>query len=149
LQKESEEPMLDPKKLKDADVPKLIENFMTEERLTPSALASILNVAETTVHRWLRGEARPTGTAAAVLWTVIGIGGLAIGAAAVSSGLGIYRLLKKRLAGREEEIAKKVEAEKAKKEKAKRLQEIDALRKKLAEKEAELDKLEKVSREEE
>ncbi len=141
--------MLDPKKLKDADVPKLIENFMTEERLTPSKLASILNVAETTVHRWLKGEARPTGTAAAVLWTVIGIGGLAIGAAAVSSGLGIYRLLKKRLAGKEEEIAKEVEAEKARKEKAARLKEIEALRKKLAEKEAELDELEKIAGKEE
>lgn len=137
--------MLDPKNLKDADVPKLIENFMSEERLTPGKLASILNVAETTVQRWLKGEARPTGTAAAVLWTLIGIGGLAIGAAAVSSGLGIYRLLKKRLADREEEIAKEVEAEKAKKEKAKRIREIEALRKKLAEKEAELGELEKIA----
>ena len=137
--------MLDPKNLKNANVPKLIKNFMSEEGLTPGKLAAILNVAETTVHRWLKGEARPTGTAAAVLWTLIGIGGLAIGAAAVSSGLGIYRLLRKRLADREEEIAKEVEAEKARKEKAKRLQEIEALRKKLAEKEAELDELEKIS----
>ncbi len=125
-----------------AEIPRLIARFMQQEKLTPGKLAGILNVAETTVQRWLKGEAKPTGTAAAVLWTLIGIGGIAIGAAAVASGLGIYRLLNKKLGGKEQELENMIQAERASKEKEKRLEEIRALREKLAEKESELEELE-------
>jgi len=128
---------------KDANIPEMITNFMNRENLTPGKLAEILNVAETTVQRWLKGQAKPTGTSAAILWTLIGIGGVAIGAAALASGLGIYRLLKKRLGGQEEELERLIKTEKVEKEKEKRLQEVRALREKLAEKEAELEELEK------
>ncbi len=131
-----------PEKEYDANVPALIRKFLEQERMTPDTLAQTLNVAETTVQRWIKGEAKPTGTAAAILWTLLGIGGIAVGAAAVASGLGIYRLLKKKLAGREEELERIIQAEKAQREKQKRLQEIRALRATLARKEAELEQLE-------
>jgi DNA-binding XRE family transcriptional regulator len=131
-----------PEKEYDANVPALITKFLEQERMTPDTLAQTLNVAETTVQRWIKGEAKPTGTAAAILWTLLGIGGIAVGAAAVARGLGIYRLLKKRLAGKEEELEKIIQAEKAQREKQERLQEIRALRATLARKEAELEELE-------
>jgi hypothetical protein len=104
--------------MKDISESDLIKNFLDEEKMSPKDLASSLNVNETTVLRWLKGEAKPTGTAAAILWTVIGIGGLALGAAApaaingasaaarllksasigmgaISSGIGIYKLLRR------------------------------------------------------
>jgi DNA-binding transcriptional regulator YiaG len=140
--------MPDNEKNEIAEIPKLIERFMQQESLTPGKLAQILNVAETTVQRWLKGEARPTGTAAAVLWTLIGIGGIAIGAAAVASGLGIYRLLNKKLGGKEQELENMIQAERAAKEKKKRLEEIKALREILAEKEAELEELEELTKKE-
>jgi DNA-binding transcriptional regulator YiaG len=124
------------------NTPELITKFMEQEKLSIANLAEILNVAETTVQRWLKGEAKPTGTSAAILWTVMGIGGLAVGAAAFASGLGIYRLLKRKLGGKEAELEKIIEAEKARKEKERRLQEIKALRKLLADKEAKLKELE-------
>lgn len=109
---------------KDPDIPpELLKEYLQEEDMTPGQLASYLHVAETTVQRWLKGEARPTGTAKAILWTLIGLGGLALSAAAplvgqassvargaslgvrllkgasigigaIASGVGIYRLLK-------------------------------------------------------
>ncbi len=104
--------------LKDKSESELIRDFLDEEKMSPKELATSLNVNETTVLRWLKGEAKPTGTAAAILWTVIGIGGMALGAAApatfrgakaaasllrgasfgmgaITSGIGIYRLLRR------------------------------------------------------
>lgn len=112
---------------KDPDIsPELLKEYLHEEDMTPGQLASYLHVAETTVQRWLKGEARPTGTAKAILWTLIGLGGMALGAAAplvgpaagltsgaslglrllrgasigisaIASGVGIYRLLRNKL----------------------------------------------------
>ncbi|MEJ2718771.1 MAG: helix-turn-helix domain-containing protein, partial [Deltaproteobacteria bacterium] len=119
-------------KRKNATIPEMIRRFLKEENLTPRQLADTLNVAETTVHRWLKGEARPTGTAASILWTLIGLGGVALGAratgllgnvslaarilkgasvgvGALASGVGIYQLLKKRLE-KEEDLEKEIEA---------------------------------------
>jgi hypothetical protein len=72
---------------KDPDIsPELLDEYLKRENMTPSTLASHLNVAETTVHRWLKGEAKPTGTAKAVLWTLIGLAGIAAGALAPAAG---------------------------------------------------------------
>ncbi len=149
---------------KPARVPDLIRRFLREENMTPSQLASILNVAETTVHRWLKGEARPTGTAASILWTLIAVGGVYLGAGApgilaraglaakvlrgtsmgvgaLTSGLAIYRLLKKRIEREEvnEEIDKALQAEIENLEAKERQQEkVEALKRKLAEEEQKL-----------
>ncbi len=60
---------------KEPDIPpELLKEYLEKEHMTPAKLAAHLNVAETTVHRWLKGEAKPTGTSKAVLWTLIGLG---------------------------------------------------------------------------
>ncbi len=158
--------------VKDEHVPQMIEEFMKEEDMTPGQLASLLNVAETTVHRWLRGEARPTGTAASILWTVIGLGGMALGAAgpaigmlgttsmaarivrgasvgagALTSGVAIYRLLKKRLEREDvsEEVQRALESEiKALEEKERQEGKVKALRERLAEEERKLKEIERM-----
>lgn len=147
---------------KDPDIPpELIKEYLEEEDMTPGQLARCLHVAETTVHRWLKGEAKPTGTAKAVLWTLIGLGvvfgagalrgaslaarlfrGATIGAGAISSGIGIYRLLKKRLetAGVDDPESA-VEALKKKQEQE---QKVEALREQLAQEERKLKELERM-----
>jgi len=137
--------------------------------MTPGQLASYLHVAETTVQRWLKGEARPTGTAKAILWTLIGLGGVALGAAAplvgpaaglvggaslglrllrgasigigaIASGVGIYRLLKDRL---ESVGIQDVEAAvELLKEREEQEAKVKALRERLAEEEQKLKELE-------
>lgn|GEM_PF-1327657 len=154
----------------DIDQPELIRKFLAEENMKPSQLASALNVAETTVQRWLKGEAKPTGTAAAVLWTLIGLGGVVLGAAApaaglltkaslaarllrsasigagvITSGVGIYRLLKKRLdkADMDDDLEKALQEEiEAIREKERQEEKIRALREKLEEEEKRLKELE-------
>ena len=150
---------------KSATIPEMIRRFLKEEDLTPRQLAAILNVAETTVHRWLKGEARPTGTAASILWTLIGLGGVALGAGApgllgsvsvaarilrgasvgvgaLASGVGIYQLLKKRLE-RREDLEKEIEALS---EAERQREKILALRAKLEEEEKRLEELENLTK---
>lgn len=151
-----------------AKIPDLIRKFLREENLTPGQLASVLNVAETTVHRWLKGEARPTGTAASILWTLIGLGGVALGAGApgfmgsatlaarllrgtsvgvgvLTSGVSIYRMLKRRI--EQEDLDREVEEEleksiRAIEEKERQMQRVESLRERLAEEERKLRELE-------
>jgi transcriptional regulator with XRE-family HTH domain len=52
---------------------RLIRQFLAEEGMTAKELADRLNIRESTVHRWLRGDAKPTGTAASILWTLISL----------------------------------------------------------------------------
>ena len=150
---------------KSATIPEMIRRFLKEEDLTPRQLAAILNVAETTVQRWLKGEARPTGTAASILWTLIGLGGVALGAGApgllgsvsvaarilrgasvgvgaLASGVGIYQLLKKRLE-RREDLEKEIEALS---EAERQREKIVALRAKLEEEEKRLEELENLTK---
>ncbi len=152
-------------------IAELIEKFLKEEKMTPAQLASYLNVAETTVHRWLKGESKPTGTAAAILWTLIGLGGLTlgvvgplagpgrllsgaslgarllrsttIGAGVISSGIGIYQLLKRTLekAG-VNDLETVIEAIK---QKDVQEQKVKALREKLEEEERKLRELEQLA----
>jgi transcriptional regulator with XRE-family HTH domain len=151
---------------KNATIPEMIRRFLKEENLTPRQLAATLNVAETTVHRWLKGEAKPTGTAASILWTLIGLGGVALGAGApgllgsvtvaarilrgasvgvgaLASGVGIYQLLKKRLE-KGEDLEKEIEALS---EAERQREKIGAMRAKLAEEERKLEELENLTRE--
>jgi transcriptional regulator with XRE-family HTH domain len=150
-------------------VPELIHSFLKEEGLTPTQLAATLNVAETTVHRWLKGEARPTGTAASILWTLIGLSGVAlgagtpgfirgaslaarllrgasVGAGALTSGVAIYRLLKKRIEKETltEDLEKALEWEiEILREKEKQAQKVESLRQKLEEEEEKLVEIER------
>lgn len=155
---------------KDPDIsPELLREYLEQEKMTPSELAENLHVAETTVQRWLKGEAKPTGTAKAVLWTLIGLGGIALGAAApfagaaaglatgaslaarllrgaslgigaIASGVGIYRLLKNRL--EQAGIEDVEEAVKLLRRKEEQEAKVMALREELARAEEELKELE-------
>lgn len=146
-----------PKDRNEHQVPSMIKTFLEKEKMTPADLASTLNVAETTVYRWLKGEAKPTGTAAAVLWTLIGLGSVAIGAGAsgllgaasvaarilrgasvgvgvLASGVGIYRLLRNRLE-QHENLEREIESLT---EREKLSREVDDMRRKLADAEKKL-----------
>jgi sugar phosphate permease len=146
---------------------------LEKEQMTPAKLAAHLNVAETTVHRWLKGEAKPTGTAKAVLWTLIGIAGMAagalapvagglvggasaavrflrgasIGVGAISSCIGLYKLLKDKLESIGVETVE--EAVEVLKEKERQEQKVMALREQLAEEEKKLREIEERTRKEE
>jgi predicted transcriptional regulator len=155
---------------KEPDIPpELLKEYLEKEHMTPAKLATHLNVAETTVHRWLKGEAKPTGTSKAVLWTLIGLAGIAagalapvagaaaglvggasaavrllrgasIGVGAISSCVGLYKLLKEKL---ETVGVDKVEAVvEALKEKERQEQKVKALREQLAEEERKLREIE-------
>jgi transcriptional regulator with XRE-family HTH domain len=156
---------------KDPEIPpELLQEYLKQENMTPAKLASYLNVAETTVHRWLKGEAKPTGTAKAVLWTLIGIAGIAAGAlapmagaaaglvggasvaarllrgatlgvGAISSCIGLYKLLKDRL--ETVGVEQVEEAVETLKEKERQEQKIRALKEQLAEEERKLREIEK------
>jgi DNA-binding transcriptional regulator YiaG len=161
---------------KDPDIPsKLIKDYLKSEKMTPGQLASYLNVAETTVQRWLKDEAKPTGTAKAVLWTLIGVAGIAAGAlaplagpaagiiggaslatrmlrgasvgvGAISSCIGLYKLLKDKLeAAGVDELEAKVQAIR---EKDMQEQRIKALREQLAEEERKLKEMDSKTRKE-
>ena len=159
--------MSDPSKEPDIP-PELLKEYLEQEKMTPAKLAAYLNVAETTVHRWLRGEAKPTGTAKAVLWTLIGLAGIAAGAAAglvgtasvavrllrgasigvgaISSCIGLYKLLREKLESvGVEEVEEAVEALK---EKERQEQKVKALREQLAEEERKLREIEEKTRKE-
>ena len=58
---------------KEKGVPALISQFLKDEGMTSKQLAASLYIAESTVHRWLLGRVRPTGTAAAILWTLVAL----------------------------------------------------------------------------
>ncbi len=162
---------------KDPEIPpELLQEYLKRENMTPAKLASYLNVAETTVHRWLKGEAKPTGTAKAVLWTLIGIAGIAAGAlapvagaaaglvggasvaarllggasvgvGAISSCIGLYKLLKDQL--EKVGVNEVEEAVEALKEKERQEQRVKTLREQLAEEERKLIEIEKKTRKEE
>ena len=51
--------------------PKTIKNFRKESELSQQNLASILGVGIATIKRWEKGDIAPSGTAAAILNTVI------------------------------------------------------------------------------
>lgn len=48
-----------------------IRRFRKQKELSQQALASILGVGVATISRWENGEAKPTGTAAVILSTLI------------------------------------------------------------------------------
>ena len=149
---------------KDPDIsPELLQEYLDREHMTASELASHLNVADTTVHRWLKGDAKPTGTAKAVLWTLIGVAGIAAGAlvpaagvavrllrgasvgvGAISSCIGLYKLLKEKI---EKVGVKELEKEvEVLKEKEQQEQKIKQLKEQLAEEERKLKDIEKKAR---
>jgi transcriptional regulator with XRE-family HTH domain len=86
-----------------------IRNFRKAHNLNQQDLASILNVGITTVSRWENNMAKPTGTAAAILASLLdsrsigGLCGLGTGAAVagglLGSGYALYTLLKRRFEG--------------------------------------------------
>ena len=80
--------------------PESIRAFRSRNRLSQQRLASILNVGIATVSRWENGLKRPSGTAEAVLETLLGEGSVD-GVGPVASGFAIYRLLKERIEVRE------------------------------------------------
>lgn len=86
-----------------------IRKFRKAHRLNQQELASILNVGITTVSRWETGDSRPTGTARAVLATLLTNGskehlrslgrGAAVSEGLIGSGYALYTLLKNRFEG--------------------------------------------------
>ena len=79
---------------KEPDIPgETLREYLKPKILTEAELAAYLNVDPTTVNRWVNDKAKPTGTAKAVLWTLLGLAGLAagIGAPAAGVGLGLFR----------------------------------------------------------
>jgi len=86
-----------------------IRDFRKANRLNQQELASILNVGITTVSRWETGDSRPTGTARAVLATLLTndsgrrlarLGrGAAVSEGLIGSGYALYTLLKRRFEG--------------------------------------------------
>lgn len=86
-----------------------IRKFRKANKLNQQELASILNVGITTVSRWETGDSRPTGTARAVLATLLTnnsaqqltrLGrGAAVSEGLIGSGYALYTLLKKRFEG--------------------------------------------------
>jgi len=52
---------------------RLIREFLEKEGMSVKELADWLSIRESTVHRWLRGDAKPTGTSASILWTLISL----------------------------------------------------------------------------
>jgi hypothetical protein len=159
---------------KDPDIsPELLQEYLKRENMTPSTLATYLNVAETTVHRWLKGDAKPTGTAKAVLWTLIGVAGIAAGAlapaagaaaglvggasvaarllrgasvgvGAISSCIGLYKLLKDKIEKvGVQELEKEVEVLKEKEQQEQKIRQLKEL---LAEEERKLRDIEKKAR---
>lgn len=72
--------------------PELIQKFLDEKGMTPKELAELLNVSEPTVYRWLRTDRKPvppTGTAAAVLASMIAAAGLLPAASIIGRGVGL------------------------------------------------------------
>ncbi len=88
-----------------------IKKFRTKKGLTQQQLASALNVSVTTVSRWESGLKEPSGSAAAILKSLIagslgtgllgGIAGLGL-SPLLTSGRSIYQLLKETFEGAEE-----------------------------------------------
>ena len=90
-----------------------IKKFRAKKGLTQQQLASALNVSVTTVSRWESGLKEPSGSAAAILKSLIagGLGGVGLlgGIAGLglnpllTSGRSIYQLLKETFEGKEEQ----------------------------------------------
>ena len=90
-----------------------IKKFRAKKGLTQQQLASALNVSVTTVSRWEGGLKEPSGSAAAILKSLIagGLGGVGLlgGIAGLglnpllTSGRSIYQLLKETFEGKEEQ----------------------------------------------
>lgn len=87
-----------------------IKKFREKKGLTQQQLASALNVSVTTVSRWESGLKEPSGSAAAILKSLIagtfgaglaGIAGLGL-SPLLTSGRSIYQLLKETFEGKEE-----------------------------------------------
>ncbi|MFC1833239.1 helix-turn-helix domain-containing protein [Thermodesulfobacteriota bacterium] len=76
--------------------PESIRKFRAKRGLSQQRLASILNVGIATVSRWEHGQKKPSGTAAAVLETLLSDGPVD-GIGPVASGFAIYKLLKERV----------------------------------------------------
>jgi transcriptional regulator with XRE-family HTH domain len=81
--------------------PEAIKGFRQQKKLSQQQLASILNVGVGTISRWENGLKPPSGTAAAVLESLLSHGP-ANGVGPVASGYSIYVLLKERFEGREQ-----------------------------------------------
>lgn len=84
--------------------PEAIKKFREEKGLSQQQLASMLNVGVASLSRWENGAKTPTGPAAAILAALIGgasVRGI-LGMGLVGSGYAIYRLLKERFEGEEE-----------------------------------------------
>jgi len=86
-----------------------IRNFRKENNLNQQDLATILNVGITTISRWENNAAKSTGTAEAVLASLLhnrSIGrlcelgtGAAVAGGLLGSGYALYTLLKRRFEG--------------------------------------------------
>ena len=81
--------------------PEAIKRFRQRKNLSQQQFASILHVGVGTVSRWENGLKPPSGTAAAVLESLLS-DGPANGVGPVASGYSIYVLLKERFERREE-----------------------------------------------
>jgi len=89
-----------------------IKNLREKKGLTQQQLASALNVSVTTVSRWESGVKEPSGSAAAILKSVI-VGSLGVGLVGgivglglsplLTSGRSIYQLLRETFEGKEEQ----------------------------------------------
>jgi transcriptional regulator with XRE-family HTH domain len=86
-----------------------IKKFREKKRLTQQQLASALNVSVTTVSRWESGLKEPSGSAAAILKSLIAgsLGGGLLGgieepglSPLLTSGRSIYQLLKETFEGK-------------------------------------------------
>jgi transcriptional regulator with XRE-family HTH domain len=83
-----------------------IKNFRKANNLSQQELASILNVGITTVSRWENNAAKPSGTAEAILASLLNsspIGklcefgtGAAVAGGLLGSGYALYTLLRRR-----------------------------------------------------
>jgi transcriptional regulator with XRE-family HTH domain len=88
-----------------------IKGFRKAHNLNQQDLAQILNVGITTVSRWENNAAKPTGTAEAVLASLLNstslgrlceLGtGAAVAGGLLGSGYALYTLLKRRFEGEE------------------------------------------------
>jgi DNA-binding transcriptional regulator YiaG len=79
--------------------PESIRTFRTERNFSQQELATILNVGVVSVSRWETGETKPSGTAAAVLATLIADDlqkGHMSPVGPLASGYAIYQLLRER-----------------------------------------------------
>jgi hypothetical protein len=134
----------------------LIAKFLQDEKMTNAEAAATFFVADTSPARWAKGEVEPTGTAASLLWTLGVLNEITrdwdrseemfvqrleqniseglISVEALDSALKVYALLKGKLKNKKW-ISKVIIQHEHEKEREKLLGEIEALKRKLDERE--------------